>query len=116
NNDEKLKHTQRLSTHAKNVLINHAIFQFGGSLSVIFVNLYLWRLTNDLWVNGMYNLVALLAQAVTTFGIGKMSKRKGRTTIYRYGIFMTALFYLLLVIVQEDMVHYFLLFALLRGI
>ncbi|MFC4402702.1 MFS transporter [Gracilibacillus xinjiangensis] len=107
---------KRLSKHAVNILINHAIFQFGGSLSIIFVNLYLWRLTNSIWVNGMYNLVAILAQAATTFLIGKMSKRKGRTTIYRYGIFMTALFYLLIVIVQDEIVTHFYWFALLRGI
>lgn len=106
----------KLSAHAKNVLMNHAIFQFGGSLSVIFVNLYLWRLTNDIWINAMYNLVALLAQAATTFLIGRMSKKKGRTKVYQYGIFMTALFYLLLVVVQESMVDFFLLFALLRGV
>lgn len=112
----KLDKEKRLSSHAVNILINHAIFQFGGSLSIIFVNLYLWRLTNSLWVNGIYNLVAILSQAATTFFIGKMSKKKGRTTIYRYGILMTAIFYLLIVIVQEEIVHYFYLFALLRGI
>ncbi|MGP4039361.1 MFS transporter [Gracilibacillus sp. D59] len=111
-----LDNDKRLSSHAVNILINHAIFQFGGSLSIIFVNLYLWRLTNSLWVNGIYNLVAILSQAATTFLIGKMSKKKGRTTIYRYGILMTAIFYLLIVIVQEEIVHYFYLFALLRGI
>ncbi|WP_073199930.1 MFS transporter [Gracilibacillus kekensis] len=112
----KQKQEKRLSAHAVNILINHAIFQFGGSLSIIFVNLYLWRLTNSLWVNGLYNLIAILTQAVTTFSIGKMSKKKGRTTIYRYGILMTALFYLLIVMVQEEIVTYFYLFALLRGI
>ncbi|WP_018931750.1 MFS transporter [Gracilibacillus lacisalsi] len=112
----KLNKEKRLSSHAINILINHAIFQFGGSLSIIFVNLYLWRLTNSLWVNGLYNLVAILSQAATTFFIGKISKKKGRTTIYRYGILMTAIFYLLIVIVQEEIVHYFYLFALLRGI
>ncbi|WP_035722109.1 MFS transporter [Gracilibacillus boraciitolerans] len=112
----KLKKEKQLSSHAVNILINHAIFQFGGSLSIIFVNLYLWRLTNSLWVNGLYNLIAILAQAATTISIGKMSKKKGRTTIYRYGIFMTAIFYLFIVIVQEEIVTYFYLFALLRGI
>ncbi len=112
----KLDYNKRLSSHAVNILINHAIFQFGGSLSIIFVNLYLWRLTNSLWVNGLYNLIAILSQAATTFLIGKMSKKKGRTTIYRYGILMTAIFYLLIVMVQEEIVHYFYLFALLRGI
>ncbi|RCW76737.1 MFS transporter [Saliterribacillus persicus] len=112
----KLDKKKQLSSHAINILINHAIFQFGGALSIIFVNLYLWRLTNSLWVNGLYNLIAILAQAFTTFFIGKVSKKKGRTLIYRYGIFMTALFYLLIIIVQENIVTFFYLFALLRGV
>ncbi len=70
---EKEKH---LSKHAINILINHAIFQFGGSLSIIFVNLYLWRLTNSLWVNGIYNLVAILSQAGTTFFYRQNVKKK----------------------------------------
>ncbi|UOQ50035.1 MFS transporter [Gracilibacillus caseinilyticus] len=107
---------KRLSSHAVQILINHALFQFGGSLSIIFVNLYLWRLTNSLWVNGMYNLLAIFSQAATTFLIGKVSKKKGRTIIYRYGILMTAVFYLMIVIVQEAIVDYFYIFALLRGV
>ncbi|WP_066195753.1 MULTISPECIES: hypothetical protein [Gracilibacillus] len=78
----KLDKEKRLSLDAVNVLMNHAIFQFGGALSIIFVNLYLWRLTNSLWVNGAYNFIAILSQAVTTFVIGKVSKKKGRTIIY----------------------------------
>lgn len=112
----KLNQEKKLSRHAVNLLINHALFQFGGSLAIIFVNLYLWRLTNSLWVNGIYNLVAILSQALTTFAIGKVAKKLGRTSIYRYGIFMTALFYLLIVVFQEEMVTYVYLFALLRGI
>ncbi|UOQ87304.1 MFS transporter [Gracilibacillus salinarum] len=107
---------KRLSSHAVQILINHALFQFGGSLSIIFVNLYLWRLTNSLWINGMYNLFAIFSQAATTFLIGRVSKKKGRTIIYRYGILMTAVFYLMIVIVQEAIVDYFYIFALLRGI
>lgn len=34
-----------LSNQAVITLVNHTIFQFGNSLSLIFINLYLWRLT-----------------------------------------------------------------------
>nr|WP_204671110.1 MFS transporter [Gracilibacillus alcaliphilus] len=112
----QLDQRKKLSADAVNVLINHAIFQFGGALSIIFVNLYLWRLTNSLWVNGAYNFIAILSQAITTYMIGRTSKKKGRTIIYRYGIWMTALFYLLIVLVQEAIVEHFYWFALLRGI
>ncbi|MFA9557849.1 MFS transporter [Evansella sp. AB-rgal1] len=104
-----------LSNQAIISLVNHAIFQFGNSLSIIFINLYLWRLTESLLINGLFNLIAILSQALTTFVIGKMAKQKGKLAIYRYGIFLTALFYLCIIITQESMVQYFYLFALLRG-
>ncbi|ARK29541.1 MFS transporter [Halalkalibacter krulwichiae] len=107
---------KRLSKQAVITLVNHTIFQFGNSLSLIFINLYLWRLTESLVVNGLFNLTAILSQAIATLVIGKIAKQKGHLVIYRYGIFLTALFYLCIVVTQENMVHYFMWFALLRGI
>ncbi|MDL4840276.1 MFS transporter [Aquibacillus rhizosphaerae] len=107
---------KQLAPQAVQILVNHAIYQFGNSLSIIFVNLYLWRLTNSLWVNGLYNLIAILTQAATTFSIGKVAKKKGRTIMYRYGIFLTAFFYLCIVIVQEGIINHFYWFALIKGI
>lgn len=107
---------KKLSSQAIQLLVNHGIFQFGNALSLIFVNLYLWRLTNSLFVNGLYNLIAILSQATTTFSIGKVAKKKGKLTIYRYGIFLTAFFYLCIVIMRENMIDHFYWFAVLQGI
>lgn len=112
----KVPKEKRLSEQAVITLVNHTIFQFGNSLSLIFINLYLWRLTESLLVNGLFNLTAILSQAIATILIGRIAKQKGHLTIYRYGIFLTALFYLCIVVTQENMVEYFILFALLRGI
>ncbi|MDG5787861.1 MFS transporter [Evansella sp. AB-P1] len=111
----KLSKEKMLSNQAVITLVNHTIFQFGNSLSIIFINLYLWRLTNSLLINGLFNLIAIFSQAIITYSVGKVAKEKGRLTIYRYGIFLTALFYLCIILVQEDMVKYFYLFALMRG-
>ncbi|WP_088102794.1 MFS transporter [Halalkalibacter urbisdiaboli] len=107
---------KRLSEQAVITLVNQSIFQFGNSLSLIFINLYLWRLTNSLLINGLFNLIALLSQACGTMLMGKFSKQKGRLTAYRFGIFLTAFFYLCIIIAQESIVQYFYLFALLKGI
>lgn len=112
----EMNRKKKLSSQAVQILFNHGIYQFGNSLSIIFVNLYLWRLTNSLWISGMYNLIAILAQAVTTFLIGKRSKKFGRTLMYRYGILLTALFYLFIVVLQENIVQHFYWFALIKGI
>ncbi|MEH7238408.1 MFS transporter [Bacillus sp. JJ1562] len=107
---------KRLNQQAVISLVNHAIYQFGNSMSLIFLNIYLWRLTNSLFINAVFNLVALLAQAVTTFSIGKFAKRKGKLLAYRLGIFITAFFYLFILIAQEEIVTFYLLFAIMKGI
>ncbi|MEH7381589.1 MFS transporter [Bacillus sp. JJ1533] len=106
---------RRLNQQAVISLINHAIYQFGNSMSLIFLNIYLWRLTNSLLINAVFNLVALLAQAVTTFSIGKFAKRKGKLLAYRLGIFITAFFYLFILIAQEEIVTFYLIFAIMKG-
>ncbi|OLS35547.1 MFS transporter [Bacillus sp. MRMR6] len=111
-----LSKEKRLSEQAVITLVIHTIYQFGNSLSLIFINLYLWRLTNDLFINGLFNLIAILSQAIATFLMGKYAKKKDRLIPYRYGIFLTALFYLGIILTQENIIHYFSLFAILKGV
>lgn len=112
----RIEKARRLNQQAVISLVNHAIYQFGNSMSLIFLNIYLWRLTNSLFINAVFNLVALLAQAVTTFSIGKFAKRKGKLLAYRLGIFITAFFYLFILIAQEEIVTFYLAFAIMKGI
>ncbi|AEI46302.1 MFS transporter [Paenibacillus mucilaginosus] len=103
-------------SQAKLTQINHGIYQFANALSVIFVNLYLWRLTNDLWINGAFNLITLISAPLATIYIGRIAKQKDRLLAYRMGIFLTALFYLMILVARESMVDYYVLFALMKGV
>jgi len=106
----------RLGKQAIIALIIHGFFQIGASMSGLFLNLYLWRLTEDLAVNAVYNIV-MFATTPLAFALGGwISKRKDRMFTYRLGIFMIAIFYLLVVIVQEQVVPYFILFALFNSL
>lgn len=107
---------ERLSSEALITQVNHGIYQFGNALSAVFLNVYLWRLTNDLWINGAFNLIVLLSGPVATMYIGKVAKLKDRLLAYRLGIFLTAVLYLCIFIVQEGMVEHYVWFALLRGV
>jgi len=106
----------KLSAEANITLFNHGIYQFGTALSAVLVNLYLWRLTNDLWINGAFNFIMLCAAPLSSIVIGKIAKQKDRLFAYRAGIFSTALFYLLIVIAQERMVEFYVFFAILKGV
>lgn len=106
----------RLSNEARITLFNHGIYQFGNALAAILVNLYLWRLTSDLWVNGIFNLITLAVAPIASILIGKAAKQKDRLLAYRLGIYLTALFYLCILIIGERMVDWYIAFALLKGI
>lgn len=107
---------QRLGKDAVTALIIHCCFQFGASMSGLFLNLYLWRLTEDLVVNGIYNIIVFVLTPPAFALGGWIAKRKDRMVTYRLGIFMIALFYLMVVIAQEQVAVYYIAFAIFNGI
>lgn len=84
-------------------------------MSGLFLNLYLWRLTQNLVVNGVYNITVFL---VTPFAFalgGWIAKKRDRMVTYRLGIVMIAIFYFMVVIAQEQVAHYYIWFAIFNG-
>ncbi len=111
-----LPESQRLGKDAVTALVIHCCFQFGASMSGLFLNLYLWRLTEDLTINGLYNIIVFVLTP-PAFAIGGwIAKRKDRMVTYRLGIFLIALFYFMVVIAQEQVAQYYIWFAIFNGI
>ncbi|WP_028611748.1 MFS transporter [Paenibacillus harenae] len=107
---------QRLGKDAVTALMIHCCFQFGASMSGLFLNLYLWRLTQDLVVNGVYNIVVFLVTP-PAFAIGGwIAKKRDRMVTYRLGIVMIAVFYLFVVIAREQVAQYYIWFAIFNGL
>lgn len=106
---------RQLGREAIIALIIHGCFQFGASMSGLFLNLYLWRLTQNLAVNGSYNMIVFLFTPVAFALGGWITKRKDRMVTYRLGILTIALFYLLVVIAQEKVAEWYMLFAIFQG-
>lgn len=106
---------KRLSKDAVVSLFIHFCFQFGASMSGIFLTLYLWRLTESLWINGMYYIVNYAIAPFAFAAGGLIIKRKDRMVTYRIGIALIALFYLVVVFSQKKVVDYYLLFGLFGG-
>lgn len=106
---------KRLSGQAKLSLFVHWCFQLGSSMSAVFLNLYLWRLTESLAVNGLYNII-LYGLSPLGFAIaGRWVKRKDCMTVIRLGVMFSALFYLLVVLAQENVARYYYVFAVLNA-
>jgi YQGE family putative transporter len=111
-----LPEAQRLGKDAVTALIIHCCFQFGASMSGLFLNLYLWRLTEDLRINGLYNIIVFVLTPPAFALGGWIAKRKDRMVTYRLGIFLIALFYFMVVIAQEQVAQYYIWFAIFNGI
>ncbi|WP_027084995.1 MFS transporter [Cohnella panacarvi] len=106
---------ERLSTQAYIALFIHGCFQFGASMSGLFLNLYLWRLTEDLVINGIFNIVVYGIIPLAFATGGWIAKKRDRMVTYRLGIMMIALFYLAVIIAQDNVVDYYVLFGLFNG-
>ena len=106
----------RLSKDAIVSLTIHAFFQFGASMSGLFLNLYLWRLTGDFTINAVYNMINFAITPVAFAVGGLVAKRLDRMVVYRLGISFFAIFYLLVIITGEAVPQYYIIFALLNGI
>jgi len=104
-----------LAPEAFVTLFIHGCFQFGASMSGLFLNLYLWRLTEDLWVNGMFNVLVYGITPLAFAAGGYIAKKKDRMVTYRIGIMLIAVFYLGVIFAREQVAAYYPLFALFNG-
>lgn len=106
----------RLSAEAVTSTAIHGFYQFGASMSGVFLNLYLWRLTEDLVINALYSLIAFAVSPVGFAVGGKLVKTRDRLVAYRAGIAMTALFYLLVIMAGTAVVKWYWLFGFMSGV
>lgn len=85
-------------------------------MSGVFLNLYLWRLTHSVVVNGTYSIIVYILTPIGFAIGGYLIKKKDRMVTYRLGIVLIGLFYLSVSIAQERLVDYYVLFAIFNGL
>jgi MFS transporter, YQGE family, putative transporter len=105
----------KLSREARVALFIHGCFQFGASMSGLFLNLYLWRLTEDLVVNGIFNIIVYTVTPIAFAIGGWIAKKKDRMVTYRLGIAFITVFFLVVIFAQENVVTYYPWFAAFNG-
>jgi YQGE family putative transporter len=106
---------RRLSSEAIITLWMQSLFIFGSVMSGTFLNLYLWRLAESLWVNGMFNITVFVFTSISFIIGGKLTKQKDKMFTYRIGIALHAIFFLAVVLSAEYVAAYYLLFAIFLG-
>lgn len=104
-----------MSSLQKLLLSIHACYGLATTMSGLFLNLYLWRLSNDLSVNASFILVTFFFGTVS-FAVGAwISKKTDRIFSFQLGIGFTAIFYLLVIILQEKTAVYPMAIGILNG-
>jgi MFS transporter, YQGE family, putative transporter len=107
---------RRLGQEAKVSLLIHSFFQFGASMSGVFLNLYLWRLTESIWVNGMYNIINYAVAPFAFMLGGWLAKKTDRMYAYRLGLLLISAFYICVVAAQELVAEWYPVFAVFASL
>lgn len=92
------------------------LYALGIFLSNTFVNVYLWRQTNDYLTIATYNLAIFIFQALTFIVAGKLAKKIDRVIVLRLGVIFLSLFFLTVLFLGQHAAYFNMLLGCLLGI
>jgi len=97
------------------LLLIGGLYSLSVSLSNTFVNVFLWRQTNDFFLIGLYNLTIVIIQPITFIFAGRLAKQIDRIIVFRIGVVLLALYYVSVLLSGEKAADYLLLLGALLG-
>lgn len=92
------------------------LYALGIFLSNTFVNVYLWRQTNDYMTIATYNLAVFIFQPLTFIVAGKLAKRIDRVIVLRLGVIFLSSFFLTVLLLGELAAYFNMILGCLLGI
>ncbi|MBO1579143.1 MFS transporter [Bacillus sp. XF8] len=98
------------------LLVMGGLYTLAISLSNTFVNIYLWKQTQNYLNLGLYNLASVVLQPLTFLFAGKLAKRIDRAILLRIGVGTLATFFIVVLLAGTHASHYILLLGGLLGI
>lgn len=98
------------------LLVMGGLYTLAISLSNTFVNIYLWKQTQNYLNLGLYNLASVVLQPLTFLFAGKLAKRIDRAILLRVGVGTLATFFIVVLLTGTRASHYILLLGGLLGI
>jgi len=111
-----LRDPDSLRKDAKLLLLISALFTIAVALSNTFVNVYLWKLQKDFIVIGRFNLFQYIAMMATFIVAGRLAKNLDRVLLLRFGVMVLAIFYLVVLWLSKESVHYIVILGTILGI
>jgi YQGE family putative transporter len=88
------------------LLLVNGLFAAANALSGTFVNVYLWKAKNDFALIGWFAFAHQITMALTFWLAGKWVKEHNKMNSLRLGVAVAALFYLIVLLLQQQAVHY----------
>jgi len=98
------------------LLLIGGLYAIGLFLSNTFVNVYLWRQTEDFLTIAAYHLAIHISKPITFYFAGKMTKKIDRVIVLRLGVIFLSLFFLTVLILQDKAAYFNVLLGILIGI
>jgi len=98
------------------LLLIGGLYSIGLFLSNTFVNIYLWRQTEDFLIIATYHLAISISKPITFIIAGKITKKIDRVIVLRLGVIFLSLFFLTVLILQENAAYFNVLLGVLIGI
>jgi YQGE family putative transporter len=105
-----------MSSKAKIMLVVSALFTLAMGLSNVFVNIFLWKNSNDFVLVANYNLMHYIFVPTTFIFAGWLSKKYNGIWSLRLGIIFFIMFFALILIVKDKIVDYIYPLGILFGI
>ncbi|NDI35713.1 MFS transporter [Chengkuizengella sediminis] len=105
----------KLTKQAILLLAVHGLFAAANALSGTFVNVYLWKVSNDLSLIGWFSLSHQVVNILTFWLAGKWVKEHNKMNSLRLGVGLSAVFYLFVLLLQKQAVDYVLLLGAVQG-
>lgn len=104
-----------MSKKTKLLLLVSGLFALAIGLSNVFVNVFLWKKSNDFVLIANYNLMHYIFAPIAFLIAGWISKRKNGIWSLRVGIVLFAIFFSLILLLQDQVQDYIYAFGILFG-
>jgi YQGE family putative transporter len=90
-----------VNVHQKLLLVIHAAYGLATAMAGLFLNLYFWRISQDMTVNATFMLGTFIVGPFAFWLSGLIAKKKDRLISFQLGVGFTALYYLFIILLQE---------------
>ena len=105
-----------MSKEAKILLLVSGLFTLAKGLSNVFVNIFLWKKSNDFIMISQYNLIQYIFLPIAFTMAGWLAKKKNGVWALRIGIVFYILFFIFIILIKDDIIKYIYPLGILFGV